>query len=103
MKKFLLIVILFGSIFYTVIPDSNLKKNTSTDNKPVKVGVYGDQGTSSVCVIETMAALMIDPGIEVDIIFGSDIADGVLNSLDVIIFPGGSGRKEAMSMGVLGR
>ncbi len=103
-KRYLLIALIL--IFYPkiIIPNSILERNTTINkNIPVKVGVYGDQGASVVCVAETMAALKIDPGITSKVITGADIADGVLEVLDVIVFPGGSGSKEAMSMGVLGR
>ncbi|MEN8222113.1 MAG: BPL-N domain-containing protein [Acidobacteriota bacterium] len=105
MRRILLITIITGFFFINHFPDSVNGKNISKTkrNIPVKVGVYGDQGASAVCVTETMAALKLDPEIDADVIFGSDIADGVLNSLDVIVFPGGSGSKEAMSMGVLSR
>ncbi|MCD4748649.1 MAG: hypothetical protein K8R59_04670 [Thermoanaerobaculales bacterium] len=70
---------------------------------PLKVGVYADGGASPVCVTETMAALKIDPGIAPVAVRAVDLMTGVLNGLDVIVFPGGSGSKQASSMGSQGR
>jgi len=77
---------------------TKISKNV-TENSPLIVGVYGDQGASPICVTETMAALEIDPEIVPVVVKGADISAGILNSLDVIVFPGGSGSKEASSMG----
>ena len=70
---------------------------------PLKVGVYADSGASPVCVTETMAALEIDPGIVPVALKAVDLMMGVLDQLDVIVFPGGSGSKQASSMGGQGR
>ena len=64
-----------------------------------QVGVYCGNGASAVCVIETMEALKIDEGIQGTAVSASDIQNGVLNGLDVLIFPGGSGSKEYNSLG----
>ncbi|NOY22250.1 MAG: hypothetical protein GXO70_01905 [Acidobacteria bacterium] len=69
----------------------------------LKVGVYGDGGASPVCVTETVAALEIDGGMVPVVVHGTDIQSGILDSLDVIVFPGGSGSKESCSMGSIGR
>ncbi len=77
--------------------------NHLTDNKLLKVGVYADQGASPVCVTETLAALKIDKGIVPIAVKGVDIANGILDTLDAIVFPGGSGSKESCSMGSASR
>jgi len=92
MKKSLLIITLSIFLFQYLISDTSNKQ-------PIKVGVYGDNGSSTICVTETMAALKIDPEIIPIVIRGADIADGILKTLDVIVFPGGSGSKESSSMG----
>ncbi len=77
-------------------------KNTALEDKNsflLKVGVYNGNGASAVCVIETLEALKIDEGIEGIAVSPSDIQNGVLNGLDVLIFPGGSGSKEYNSLG----
>jgi len=71
--------------------------------RPLKVGVYADGGASPVCVTETMAALEIDPGIVPIALTAVDLMLGVLDRLDVMVFPGGSGSKQASSMGGQGK
>jgi glutamine amidotransferase-like uncharacterized protein len=73
------------------------------ETRPLKVGVYADGGASPVCVTETMAALEIDPGIVPVALKAVDLILGVLDRLDVIVFPGGSGSKQASSMGGQGK
>jgi len=73
------------------------------ETRPLKVGVYADSGASPTCVLETMAALEIDPGILPVAVTAVDLMTGVLDRLDVIVFPGGSGSKQAASMGDKGR
>lgn len=97
MKKFLLFL-LFVFVFLFELTFLNF-----ADKGVIRVGVYGDLGASPICVTETLAALKIDAGIVPVIVKGVDIARGVLDNLDVIIFPGGSGSKEASSMGARSR
>lgn len=82
---------------YESMAESMLKKRI------LKVGVYGDGGASPVCVRETVAALEIDGGMTSIVFSGADIQSGILDSLDVVVFPGGSGSKESCSMGDVGR
>ena len=71
-------------------------------NEPVlKVGVFNGNGASVVCVTETMEALKIDSGIVPQIVSATDIMNNVLDSLDVLIFPGGSASKEYNNLGLL--
>ncbi|MCK5879833.1 MAG: hypothetical protein KAH24_08630 [Holophagae bacterium] len=82
---------------YESMAESMLKKRI------LKVGVYGDGGASPVCVKETVAALEIDGGMTPVVFSGADIQSGILDTLDVIVFPGGSGSKESCSLGGIGR
>ncbi len=68
-------------------------------NIKVRVGVYNGSGASEVCVLETLEALKIDSGICERTISPVDIQMGKLDSIDVLIFPGGSGSKEYNSLG----
>jgi len=52
---------------------------------------------------ETVAALEIDPGIAPVTVKAVDLMTDVLDGLDVLVFPGGSGSKQASSMGGKGR
>ena len=79
----------------------NSRSGENTDNPGIKVGVYKGNGASPVCVLETMEALKIDKGIVPMEITAADIMNGVLENLDAIIFPGGSGSKEFNSLGLL--
>lgn len=73
-----------------------------TGSKKIQVGVFNGNGASPVCVIETMEALKIDNGIYPHEISSDDIMNGVLDKLDVLIFPGGSASKEYNNLGLLG-
>ncbi len=77
------------------------KPAENQDIEYIKVGVYKGDGASPVCVLETMEALKIDKGIAPMEITAADIMNGELESLDAIIFPGGSGSKEFNSLGLL--
>ncbi|MEN8152711.1 MAG: BPL-N domain-containing protein [Acidobacteriota bacterium] len=102
MKNILLLISIY--LFFILNIHSIENKSFKTnDIQPIKVGVYGDFGASVICVMETMASLRIDSGIKSKVIFGSDIAEGILDHLDVIVFPGGSGSKESSSMGAQSR
>ena len=79
----------------------NTRSGKNPDNPVIKVGVYKGDGASPVCVLETMEALKIDKGIAPMEITAADMMNGVLENLDAIIFPGGSGSKEFNSLGLL--
>ncbi len=68
----------------------------------IQVGVFDGNGTSPVCVIETMEALKIDNGIYPHKISAVDIMNGALEKLDVLVFPGGSASKEYNNLGLEG-
>ncbi len=68
----------------------------------IKVGVFNGNGASEICVIETLEALKIDTGITGFEISSADIINGKLDSIDVLIFPGGSGSKELNNLGDFG-
>ncbi len=65
----------------------------------IRVGVYDGDGASPACVVETFESLRIDPDIEPSLVGPIDIATGVLDRIDVLVFPGGSGSKENLSLG----
>lgn len=71
------------------------QKNTG----PIKVGVFNKNGDSPGCITDALEALAIDPEIEAEIISAAQIMSPELESFDVILFPGGSGRSESMSLG----
>lgn len=90
---FLAFIVLFSSCEHSL--------ENKTSNNKINVGVFNGNGASAVCVIETLEALKIDSGISPISISASEIMDGALDNLDVIIFPGGSGSKEYNNLGIL--
>jgi hypothetical protein len=69
------------------------------EEAPIRAGVYMGDGASMACVLETFDALRIDPMIVPSLISPTDIYTGGLDEIDVLLFPGGSGSKENLSMG----
>ncbi len=93
---------LFGILFFMGCQISEKKNNTPAKAiSKIRVGVYNGNGASAVCVIETLEALKIDSGIFCRAVSPVDIQSNVLDSLDVLFFPGGSGSKEYNSLGLL--
>lgn len=90
---FLLIVLIIAS-------SCGQKTNIRIPAKKIHVGVFNGNGASPVCVIETLEALKIDSGIQALELSSKQIMQGKLDSLDVLIFPGGSGSKEFNNMGL---
>ena len=67
--------------------------------KLVRVGVFDGFGGSQTCIWEAAAAISLDPDMCVRTITTSDIAHGVLDSLDAILVPGGSGSRQYLNLG----
>lgn len=65
----------------------------------IKVGVFDGFGGAQTCIWETIAAVQLDPEMDVRAITVADIANNVLDSLDAIIIPGGSGKRQYMNLG----
>lgn len=87
-------------IFYLIIAVLfSVSCNNTEKNKKINVAVFGGNGASNICVLETMEALKIDTGIKSSIIQSYQIQNGDLDNFDVLILPGGSGSKELNNMG----
>lgn len=67
----------------------------------IRVGVFSNRGASATCVLETMEALKIDPGIEPVKISAAEMMADSLRDVDVLVFPGGSGSTQNNSMGAM--
>jgi glutamine amidotransferase-like uncharacterized protein len=95
-------VVFFIIITFSAILSSCEQKieNKRQINK-INVGVFNGNGASAVCVIETLEALKIDSGLQPISISASEIMDGALDNLDVLVFPGGSGSKEYNNLGIV--
>ena len=70
---------------------------------PIAVGVFDGHGGAQTCIWETVAALRLDPEMQVRTITTADIANQVLDSLDAIVIPGGSGKSQYLNLGELNR
>ncbi len=91
------------ALFFTVCSScSTNKTETSGKNTKLRVGVFNGNGASPICVLETMEALKTDTGIAPRQVSAADIMKGVLDSLDVMVFPGGSASQEYNNMGLEG-
>ena len=69
------------------------------EGQKIKVAVFQGDGGAATCIRETVAALSLDEDMEVRIVHSSDIAAGVLDSLDAIVIPGGGGSRQYLSLG----
>ena len=70
----------------------------SADDK-IHVGVFNGYGGAQTCIWETVESVKIDSRMEVELVSTSDIAAGVLDKLDVLIIPGGSGKSQYLNLG----
>lgn len=79
--------------------DKNLPRDTTS--RSIAVGVFDGHGGAQSCIWETVAAVRLDPEMSVRTITTADIANNVLDSLDAIIIPGGSGKSQYLNLGGL--
>lgn len=70
---------------------------------PIVVGVFDGHGGAQSCIWETVAAIRLDPEMSVRTVTTADIANHVLDSIDAIIIPGGSGKNQYLNLGALNR
>ena len=69
---------------------------------PIRVALFNDKGAIGKGVPNTRAILM-KAGCTVTVFKAEDLLQGVLENQDVVVFTGGSGSKEAASLGDAGR
>lgn len=79
------------------------RKIEQTSERSIKVGVFSKYGVCQYCVIDVVESLRIDGDIEAVTITAAEIMAGVLDDLDVVVFPGGSGRIETANLGEQGQ
>ena len=65
----------------------------------IRVGVFNGNGGAQTCIWEALAACSLDQDMAPRYITTSDIAAGVLDSLDVIVVPGGGGTRQYQNLG----
>lgn len=68
-------------------------------HKTYRVGVFDGYGGAQTCIWEAFAACSLDPDLDVRLITTADIADGVLDQVDVIVIPGGGGSRQYLNIG----
>ena len=61
-------------------------RKNEISTQPIKVGVFDGHGGAQTCIWETVAAIRLDPEMEVCTITTADIANNVLDSIDAISF-----------------
>lgn len=66
----------------------------------IRVGVFNGNGGAQTCIWEAYAACTLDRDMRVRYITTSDIAAGVLDSIDVIVVPGGGGTRQYQNLGL---
>ncbi len=98
MKKLFLFLLLAVMTVISLNSCSN-GQNTQKKSDKIVVGVFNGNGASPICVLESMEALKIDPQISPRTISAAQIMNGALDSIDVLLFPGGSGSQELNNMG----
>lgn len=79
-------------------PDAPGVGQTTVSNAIV-VGVFNGNGGAQSCIWETVAAIRLDPEMSVRMITTADIANNVLDSLNAIVIPGGSGKRQFQNLG----
>ncbi|MFA7115912.1 MAG: C69 family dipeptidase [Bacteroidales bacterium] len=85
-------------------PSSQSNMHSSKNQEDtIRCAVLDVNGGSQTCVMETVAALKIDSDIVVSQISSSDIADGILDNMDVIVIPGGGGSRQYLNLGKVNR
>ena len=111
MKRTLFATVLFAAAL-AANAQSNVLSTASSTNQPEGVGltgsdaahspairlaVYGDKGAPG---FKHFPPLLEDaPDIQVEIVTGQQIREGILDKFDLVLLPGGSGRGQGESMG----
>lgn len=89
MKRILILVVLALAV----------SCNFHGDREVIRVGMLDGIGSGDINMPEAFAACALDPVIKARYVTTADIALGVLDSLDVLIFPGGAGSAHTFSLG----
>ncbi len=94
---------LITAVFISCSNKSSNKTGTASQDssalQTVRVGVFDGYGGAQTCIWEALAACALDKDMDVKRITTSDIASGVLNTLDAIVIPGGGGSRQYQNLG----
>jgi glutamine amidotransferase-like uncharacterized protein len=77
--------------------------NALSADAPLRVALFDDAGSTGKGVPKMKEHLAKAPGFAVTVVKGEQIREGVLKDFDVVIFTGGSGSKQAETIGEAGR
>lgn len=78
---------------------TRLQENDVAGVGKIQVGVFDGHGGSQTCVWEAFEAVRLDSGMEVHYVTSAALSSGALESLDVLIIPGGGGSRQYLNMG----
>ena len=81
----------------TANAQSNAPETAPSTNQPIRLAVYGDGGAPGYKNFPPL--LKNVPDIQVEVINGQQVRDGILDNFDLALFPGGSGKGQGDSMG----
>ena len=70
--------------------------------KPLKVGVYADEGPGGIGAIEWFRLVKESPDMELKLLDGKAVRAGGLDGLDLLVMPGGNSKTEFTSLGTNG-
>src|SRR6186997_1779560 len=90
---------IFCAIFCSILAAIACGDESTAKTSPptVRVAVYQDAGVSDK-VADLIELLRTHSELTVSKVRGADIRGGTLDHFDVVLFPGGSGSKEAASL-----
>lgn len=93
MKRYLIILPLF---FMSILSNAQV-------TEIINVGVFNENGDSPYCIADAVEAVKIDNSMNARVVSAAQILAGKTKDIHVYIFPGGSGKSETGSLGILGR
>lgn len=93
----------FLLLLMAVCRDAKVSTGIETDvqlsRQTIRVGVFEGHGGAQSCVWETYEALRRDAGMRPYYVTSADVANGVLDTLDAFIIPGGGGSRQWLNLG----
>lgn len=101
MKKkfvFLPVVSLLSALFYGCVCGTIPDRAEVAVDKKLKVGFYVDDGSRSNGAFYWAQLLFYSPQLDVTLLDGKDIREGKLDSLDLLVIPGGSSALQVAAM-----
>ncbi len=96
--RILYLFMFFTAVILFVQCKQTISLKECQSNK-IQVGVFEGYGGTEACIWETISAIKLDSDMIVRTITTSDIANNVLDSLDAIVIPGGSGSRHFLNLG----